>query len=178
MGILNIKALHIIFVVTWFAGLFYIVRLFIYHVEANEKSEPQKEILTEQFKIMEKRLWFGIAWPSAVLTWVFGSMLLAHTPEFLSMPWMHVKLTMVALLSIYHLLCGKILNQLKNNHIRYTSNQLRAWNEVATVFLVSIVFLVELQNTMSWIYALIGLIMFSAILMTGIRIYKKKRESV
>ncbi|HVF96269.1 MAG TPA: CopD family protein, partial [Flavisolibacter sp.] len=67
-----LKALHIIFIVTWFAGMFYIVRLFIYNTEAAEKPEPEKSILQKQFSIMSKRLWFGITWPSAVMTLVFG----------------------------------------------------------------------------------------------------------
>lgn len=176
MGILNIKALHIIFVVTWFAGLFYIVRLFIYHREAVDKPEPEKTILIEQFKIMERRLWFGIAWPSAVLTFIFGGLLLVNTPAFLEMPWMHVKLTMVVLLAAYHIHCGKILRQMKAGEFKHTSNQLRVWNEVATIFLVSIVFLVELQNTMNWLYALFGLVVFAGTLMFAIRTYKKIRN--
>ena len=67
-----VLSLHIIFIVTWFAGLFYIVRLFIYHTEAEAKPEPEKSILQNQYKIMEKRLWYGITWPSLVLTLIFG----------------------------------------------------------------------------------------------------------
>ncbi len=177
MTILNIKALHIIFVVTWFAGLFYIVRLFIYHVEACQKQETEKNILTEQFKIMEKRLWYGITWPSAVLAVLFGTILLIHTPDFLEMPWMRVKLIIVTLLVGYHFLCGKILEKLKTNTVNFTSNQLRIWNEMATIFLVSIVFLVELQNTFNWVYALLGLLVFSGLLMIAICIYRKIRNS-
>lgn len=176
MSNLNFKSLHIIFVVTWFAGLFYIVRLFIYHVEAYKKSELEKNILIEQFKIMEKRLWFGIAWPSAILSILFGILLLIYTPGFLEMTWMHIKLSLVLLLGVYHLLCGKIMNELKLNVVNYTSNQLRVWNEVATIFLVSIIFLVEFQNAINWLFALGGLLIFSACLMFAIRIYKKMRH--
>jgi putative membrane protein len=175
MNILYIKALHIIFVVTWFAGLFYIVRLFIYDVEANDKPEIERTILTNQFRIMQKRLWYGITWPSAVLTWVFGLWLLFSNIDFLKMPWFHVKLTAVVLLTIYHFLCGVILNQLRDGKCKYTSGQLRVWNEVATLFLVTIVFVIELQHSLNWIWGLLGLLGFTVILMLAIKVYKKFR---
>jgi putative membrane protein len=175
MNIFYIKALHIIFVVTWFAGLFYIVRLFIYDVEANNKPALEKEILTTQFRIMQRRLWYGITWPSAVLTWVFGIWLVLNNIDFLKMPWFHVKLTAVVLLTLYHFSCGYILNQLKNNNCKYSSGQLRIWNEVATLFLVTIVFVVEVQHALNWVWGLVGLIGFAAILMLAIKIYKKLR---
>ena len=84
---LYIKALHIIFIVTWFSGLFYIVRLFIYNTEAKEKTEPEKSILQKQFSTMINRLWLGITWPSAVLTFIFGGWiwyLLGFTPKWFS----------------------------------------------------------------------------------------------
>ena len=175
MNILYIKALHIIFVVTWFAGLFYIVRLFIYDVEANDKPEIERTILTNQFRIMQKRLWYGITWPSAVLTWVFGLWLLFSNIDFLKMPWFHVKLTAVVLLTIYHFLCGVILNQLRDGKCKYTSGQLRVWNEVATLFLVTIVFVIELQHSLNWIWGILGLLGFTVILMLAIKVYKKFR---
>ena len=101
MDFLYIKALHIIFIVTWFAGLFYIVRLFIYHAEAEKKEEPAKSILQEQYRLMEKRLWYIITWPSAILASIFAFWMLYDQPMFLSMPWMHVKLTFVLALYFY-----------------------------------------------------------------------------
>jgi len=175
MNLLYIKALHIIFVVTWFAGLFYIVRLFIYDVESKDKPEFERIILSNQFKVMQKRLWYGITWPSAILTWIFGLWLVISNMDFLKMPWFHVKLTFVLLLSLYHLSCGHILKQLKNNTCTYTSNQLRIWNEVATLFLVSIVFVVEIQHALNWVWGLIGLLIFTVILMLAIKVYKKYR---
>ena len=145
------KALHIIFVVTWFAGLFYIVRLFIYHVEANQKNEPEKSILANQFQIMQKRLWFGITWPSMILTIVFGTLMIVETPGYLKLPYMHIKLGFVVLLIIYHFSCHAIFNQLKNGACKLSSFKLRIWNEVATLFLVCIVFLVVLKNTIDFI---------------------------
>ena len=170
---LYVKSLHIIFVVTWFAGLFYIVRLFIYFAEAAEKPEPEKTILQNQFKLMQKRLWYGITWPSAVLTLIFGSWML-HL--YGSIPgWLLVKLCFVLGLFLYHISCHKIFKQQQSGILKYNSTKLRIWNEVATLFLVSIVFLVVLKNSVSFLWGILGLILFAAILMLAIRIYKKLR---
>ena len=175
MSYLYLKALHIIFVVTWFAGLFYIVRLFIYHTEAFERPKNEQEILINQFQTMEKRLWYGITWPSCILTLVFGSSLLHHWLPLSSNPWLISKLAMVVLLFLYHLLCGSILKKLKEGRSPYSSMQLRILNEVSTIFLVGIVFLVSLKNLMSMIYGIIGLIIFSIILMIAIKVYRNIR---
>ena len=172
-----LKALHIIFVVTWFAGLFYIVRLFIYHVEAFEKNNTAKEILIPQYKLMEKRLWYGITWPSAILTLVFGGSLLISNPYLLKMPFMHVKLSFLVGLYVYQIICHQIFKKLQNNiSTKWTSNKLRVWNEVATIFLFSIVFVVILKSALNWIYGVTGLLVFSILLMLAIRVYKKLRK--
>lgn len=178
MNLLYIKALHIIFVVTWFAGLFYIVRLFIYHAEAQDNQEPGKSILQNQYKIMEKRLWYGITWPSAILTLIFGPWLVyeMYGWEFVSQPWLVLKLSLVLLLLIYHFSCHKIFLQLQKDLVKYSSTQLRVWNEVATVFLVSIVFVVVLKDMISFVWGLVGLAIFTLVLMVAIRIYKSARE--
>ena len=175
MDFLYVKALHIIFVVTWFAGLFYIPRLFIYHVEAEIKSEPAKEILQTQYKLMSKRLWYIITWPSAVLASFFAFWLLYKNPDYLTMPWMHVKLAFVLALYVYHYSCQKIFNQLQNDSIKYSSFKLRIWNEVATIILFSIVFLVTLKSAINWIWGVVGIFLFGILLMLGIKLYKKIR---
>lgn len=177
MNPLYIKALHIIFVVTWFAGLFYIVRLFIYHVEAESKEESAKAILQEQYKIMSRRLWYGITWPSAILTAFFaGWLLYTNFGYYLSQPWMHVKLTFVMALYVYHFMCHRIFVQLQQNKIKYSSFKLRIWNEVATIFLFAIVFLVTLKEAMSWVWGVVGIVLFGILLMLAIRAYKKMRD--
>lgn len=173
MDFLNLKALHIVFVITWFAGLFYIVRLFIYHAEAELKTEPEKKILQTQYKLMSKRLWLIITWPSAIITSLFAFWMLYQNPLYLEMPWMQVKLGFVALLYAYQLACHKIYTQLQNDIVKYTSKQLRIWNEVATIILFSIVFLVVLKSAVNWIYGVIGIILFSVLLMLGVKLYKK-----
>ncbi|MET1258378.1 MAG: CopD family protein [Flavobacteriaceae bacterium] len=171
-----IKALHLIFVVTWFAGLFYIPRLFINHIEADAKPSPEREILSTQFKLMAKRLWFIITWPSAILCTIFAIWLLVLMPEWLQQPWMHVKLGFVGLLFVYHIRCHLMFKQLQRDIVKYTSRYMRIWNEVATLVLFAIVFLVILKNAFNWIYGVIGIFALSLALMFGIRLYKRIRD--
>jgi len=174
-----IKALHIIFVVTWFAGLFYIVRLFIYHSETIDKPEIEQEILQKQYKIMSKRLWAIIAWPSAIITLILAILLLASPTGkiFLEQGWMHLKLGFVFLLYLYHMLCHVLYKQLQNNEIKFTSGQLRIWNEVATIILFSVVFIIVLKSSIDWVFGVLGILGLTVLLMLGIRIYKKIRKN-
>lgn len=176
MTYLYLKALHIIFVITWFAGLFYIVRLFIYHTEALGKNEPEKTILSEQLALMSKRLWLIISWPSAILTLILGTLLLVTQPSWLKMPFMHIKLGFVAMLFVYHFACHKIYRQLQSGIAKYSSTQLRVFNEVATLILFAVVFLIVLKSQLSWIWGTVGLISFAMILMIAIKLYKKFRK--
>lgn len=170
---LYIKSLHIIFIVTWFSGLFYIVRLFIYNTEAQDKPSPEKEILTSQFNIMIRRLWFGITWPSAVLTLIFGVWLASY---FNPVPlWLWIKLSFVVLLYAYHFSIQKIFKDEMNGRFLYSSGKLRIWNEVATILLVAIVMLVTVKTGMSWVWGITGLLVFVIILMSAIKIYKIMR---
>lgn len=175
MPIEYIKALHIIFVVTWFAGLFYIVRLFIYHVEAQEKPELERKILQTQFKQMESRLWYIITWPSMLLVLTSG-MWLAYTFNYWVQPWMLLKLAFVFGLILYHLHCGRVFKQLQNDTTTWSPLTLRIWNEVSTVFLVAIVFIVVLKNAFNWVWGVAGLALFAAFLLLAIRVYKKIRS--
>jgi len=171
-----LKALHIIFIVTWFAGLFYIVRLFVYQVEANETEEPKRSILIEEYKRNSKRLWLGITWPSAIITLILGTWILVDQPQWLQLGFMHIKLTMVFLLYVYHIICHRIYLQLQNDIYKYSSQKLRVWNEVATILLVGIVFIIVLKSALSMVKGLIGLVIFTVVLMIAIRIYKQIRE--
>ena len=171
---LYIKALHIIFIVTWFSGLFYIVRLFIYNAEAAQKEEPEKSILQKQFSIMIRRLWLGITWPSAILTLIFGLWIwyiYGYLPQ-----WLLIKLCFVAGLYLYHFSLHVIYRQQSAGIFKYSSQQLRIWNEVATIFLITIVILVVVKQNMSWVWGLTGLILFVVILMSAIKIYKLIRD--
>lgn len=171
---LYVKALHIIFIVTWFSGMFYIVRLFIYHREAADKAEPERGILTAQLGLMSKRLWYGITWPSAVLTLIFGLWmwyLIGSLPT-----WLAIKLCFVAGLFAYHFSLHHIFKQQQRGVFRYSSQQLRIWNEVATIFLVAIVMLVVVKQSLSWLWGIVGLLLFVVVLMSAIKIYKAIRK--
>lgn len=170
-----ILAIHIIFIVCWFAGLFYIVRLFIYHTEAQEKPEPDRSILSMQFEIMEHRLWYVITVPSMFLVVAAGLTMLYLMPVWLQQSWMHLKLTFVLGLIVYHFICQKKIKQMKKGVFKWTSTQLRIWNEVSTIFLFAIVFLAVLKNSLSWIYGIVGLLAFTMIIMSAVKVYKYYR---
>lgn len=171
-----IKALHIIFVVTWFAGLFYIVRLFIYQVEALEKTEEEKAILLPQLNLMAQRLWYIITWPSAILTLILGFWVLYYRWGYMQLGFMHAKLGFVLVLYIYHMICHKIFKDLQNGKAKWTSTQLRMWNELATLLLFAIVFLIVLKSLISVVWGIAGLLALSVLMMLGIKWYKKVRE--
>lgn len=173
---LYIKALHLIFVITWFAGLFYIPRLFVYHIEASQKPEPQKGILIPQLQLMTRRLWYIITWPSAVLTSLFAFWLLYLRPVLLEEDWMLVKLGFVVLLYAYHYKCHLIFKELQNNIIKWSSNQMRLWNEGSTLILFAVIFLVVVRDAVNWIYGVIGIILLSIILMLGFKMYQRIRS--
>lgn len=170
------KAIHIIFVVCWMAGLFYMVRLFIYHTEARDKSVEEYQILHKQFMLMESRLWWVITTPSMYLTVVAGLVMLYQAPALLQAGWMHVKLTFVLGLIIYHFISERIMMRLREEKSGWTSGRLRMWNEVATLFLFAIVFMVVLKSAVSWIFGVAGLLLLSIMLMMGIRLYKRYRK--
>jgi putative membrane protein len=171
---LYIKALHIIFIVTWFSGMFYIVRLFIYNTEAGDRPEAEKTILRNQFSIMIRRLWFGITWPSAVLTLIFG---VAMWSMLGALPgWLAVKLAFVLGLYLYHFSLHLIYRQQMAGVFRYSSQKLRIWNEVATIFLVAIVMIVVVKQSLSWVWGLAGLALFVIALTSAIKIYKSVRK--
>jgi protoporphyrinogen IX oxidase len=168
---LYIKALHIIFVVTWFAGLFYVVRLFIYNREAHDKPEPERRILQQQFGIMIKRLWFGITWPSCILTLTFGTWMLVL---FGSVPlWLIIKVVFVVGLFLYHISLHILYRQQKVGNFKFTSTQLRIWNEVATLWLIAIVMLVVIKNIISLMWGVIGLACVALLMLIVIKVVRK-----
>ena len=169
-----IKALHIIFVVTWFSGMFYMVRLFIYNTEAGDKDELTKEVLRRQFGIMIKRLWLGITWPSAILTVVFGIWMIVLLGTIST--WLWIKLLFVIGLLAYHFSLQYLYTAQKAGIFKYSSQQLRIWNEVATLFLVAIVMLAVVKQNLSWLWGLIGLVILMIIFLIAIRIYKRLRQ--
>ena len=173
MNYLYFKSPHLIFMVCWFAGLFYVVRLFIYHKEADRKKESVKVILQVQYNLMSKRLLSIITWPAAILTTFFGVSMLVDNPILLQQNWMHIKLSFILLLWLYTYSCQIILNQIKIGQIRTTEIKLRIWNEVATLIMFAIIFMAVLKDSISWIYATLSLVGLAVLLMISIKLYKK-----
>jgi putative membrane protein len=179
-----LKALHIIFVVTWFAGLFYMPRLFIYNVEAQEiEDEKIRSAVTQRFTVMMRRLWYGITIPSAILTLVFGLLVMFHPSYdwykllFTEVGrWLLIKLGFILVLYAYFISLHLIFKQQERVIFKYSSEQLRIWNEVATVLLIAIVFLAAVKNALSLLYGVVGIIVLIVLLMSAIKIYKGIRE--
>ncbi|MDB5049342.1 MAG: protoporphyrinogen oxidase [Fibrobacteres bacterium] len=159
---LYIKALHLVAVVSWFAGLLYIVRLFIYHVEAEGRPEPERSLLQSQFALMERRLWYGITCPAAIAAAGFGLYMMVRIRAW-EAGWFQLKLVLLALLIGYHLYCGRIRKDLAAGRCRLSSVSLRIWNEVATLLLFAIVFTAVLKSpwaagkAMGWVVVVAGI---------------------
>lgn len=171
---LPLKALHIVSIVAWFAGLFYIVRLFVYLRETQDRAQAERDVLEPQLKLMASRLWFGITWPAAIASVAFGLGLLQY---FWPPPlWLELKLLLVVGLVGYHLQCHRIHAGLQRGERVWSSRAFRMWNELATLFLVGIVFLVVMKDALSLVYGVVGLAIFTAVLMAGIVGYRRYRE--
>ena len=171
-----IKALHVIFIVTWFAGLFYGVRLFVYLAEAKEKPQNEREVLVPQYQLMLKRLCYGISWLSMILATAFGTWMVVDNPGILQVGYMQVKFAFVGGLIIYHLVCHAFFSKLIAGTDSRSGNFYRIWNEFATLFLVAIIFIIMMRDSLNWIYGLLGFLAFAIALMIAIKIYKRIRE--
>lgn len=178
MDYFTLKALHLIGMVSWFAGLFYIPRLFIYDVEAGDRPDAVRDGMRDQLRIMQRRLWYIITWPAMIFTTVFGAwMLLRLWQTSGTLPgWMHVKLTLIVVLMLYHLQCGRIRKQLAAGTFTWSSPRLRMWNEVATLLLVAIIFLAVKKAALDAVWAAVGLVVLGVVLMILIRVYRKIRQ--
>ena len=175
MEILYLKSVHIIFVVTWMAGLFYLPRLMVYAAEANQLEDATaRGILLNQYQVMKKRLLYGITWPSAVITFCIGMRFLMIYPLT---DWLKLKLVFVICMFLYHFSLQFIFKRQERGVFTFSSQKLRAWNEVPTVLLVAIVFLVVLKNTVDFWWGLLGLFSLVILLMSAIRIYKYTRKN-
>ena len=169
------KALHVVGFVAWFAGLFYLVRILIYHSEAMEKSEPDRSVLIDQFKLMEQRVYKIICNPAMMTTWLFGIGMLIWNRAYLELPWMHLKLTLVVLFTVYHIYCKYLMNKMAKGERPVSTYMLRVLNEGGTLFLVAIAFIAVLgiKNQLNYLYYGVGLILFAILILLGIRKYRK-----
>lgn len=173
-----IKSLHIIFVVSWFAGLFYLPRLLVYHVEAQAKEALEKKILSAQFEKMERLLFNAIMIPAMFLTWITGLVLIysAWWDGFNAHTWLHLKLGFVVCITLYHFACRHIIIQFRQGNFILSGPQLRLFNEIATILLVAIVFLVVGKNGLDWLYGLGGFVGFAILIMTAVTVVKRFRS--
>jgi len=169
------KAFHLIGMVAWFAGLFYLVRIFVYHAEAQDKPAVERAILIAQFKIMEQRVLKIIVTPGMVWTWIFGIAMLVNNPAFLQQGWIHVKLLLLIVLSGYHGYCSRLVKQMAKDEVNFTSFQFRLLNEVPTLFLFSIIFLAVLKSTLNTFYLFVGIILLGAVFYFAAKAYRKRR---
>jgi putative membrane protein len=174
-----LKSLHIIFVVSWFAGLFYLPRLLVYHAEAQEQDAQTREILSKQFEKMEKLLFNAIMIPAMFLTWITGLTMIYLTwwDSFGSHTWLHLKLAFVVGITIYHFVCRYLIRKFRSGEFILTGNQLRLFNEIATILLVAIVFIVIAKNTFDMLLGMGGFIIFAIVIMAAVTIVKKIRTN-
>ncbi|MBC8259852.1 MAG: protoporphyrinogen oxidase HemJ [SAR324 cluster bacterium] len=174
MYYLSLKAIHIIGVIVWFAGLFYLGRLFVYHQETAELPEPERSALKKQFSLMEKRLYYGITWPGLCISIVFGTALIF---ELGLQNWLYSKIALVALLVVYHLWCGSLRKSLLNDKCKWSGKQFRLFNEIPTLLLVSLVFVVVFKNVFSWSVFLL-LLGALTLLIVGVVQWLAKRRNI
>lgn len=170
------KSLHIVGVVVWFAGLFYLVRLFIYHREADDLAEPTREAFRSQYALMERRLANIITTPGMAVAVAMALGLLSVQPAWLHQGWMHAKLAVVAILLLYHGFCYRLMGQLREGTCRWSAKQLRALNELPTLLLVAAVLLVVFKNqfpTGAATWFIVALVVFMA---ASIQFYARWRR--
>lgn len=170
------KAFHIVGFVSWFAGLFYLVRMFVYHAEAEDKPEALRADWKKQFTLMQWRVYKMIATPALVITWVCGLSMLTINPALLQQGWMHVKLTLLFLLVAYHFYCRHIIRLQEQGTDRKSSMHYRLLNELPTLFLVAIVLLAVRRNLIDFAKLFAGVLVFGVVLFGLVKAYKRRRE--
>lgn len=176
MTYLYVKALHIIFVVSWFAALFYLPRLFVYQIEALERPDQERDVLVPQLQLMARRLWFIIGWPAAVLAVIFGLWMLHLNPGLIQVAWMQWKLGFIVLLIAYHIRMHVMLKKLEAGTLSWSSKAMRLWNEGATVILFAVVFLAVVKSALGWVWGVVGIIALGVTLMLLFKAYTAYRK--
>lgn len=181
------KALHVVGFVSWFAGLFYLGRIFVYDEEASGKAEPAQTTLRQQFNLMEWRVYRIICNPAMMITWAAGLVMLALgwvsplIPNYLSSGtpgWMHLKLLLLLLMTVYHLWNKRIIRRMEQGQRPFSSWQYRLLNEMPTLFLIAISYIAVYgkAGTLNYLYLFGGILLFVGMIFLGARAYKKSRE--
>lgn len=170
------KALHLIGMVSWMSGAFYLVRILVYHVEALARAEPERSVLARQFATMEGKVYNIILKPAVVITWTFGSVMLAIQPGLLLQGWLLVKLAFVLGFTVYTWRCGVWMRELENGTRQFSHVFFRAMNEVPTIILAAVVFLAVYRHGVNWFYLVLGLGLFSFLIFSAVRKVAKKQS--
>ncbi len=172
-----IKSLHLIFVTTWFAGLFYHFRILVNQAEAARKPEPDRTILTKQFNTMSTRVWYIITWPSCLLGLAFGLWLAIKMPDILQEPWMHIKLLVVLLFFLLHLYGQRTTKNIRATPLIYKPLLLRLLGEVPTLLMAIIILLVIMKHRFSWMWGTLAVAIMAVILTLVVQGYRKKADT-
>jgi len=173
------KIIHIVGFVAWFAGLFYLVRMFVYHTEAFDHDSPKREILTEQFNTMEWRVYKIICNPAMMITWTFGLLMIyvyGYAWFALSI-WLHIKIALLILLTIYHVYCKRLILKLAAGKTGFSSTQFRLFNEVPTLFLITITALAVFKNGANPLILIATIVGIAVLLVVFTKLYKNSRKS-
>lgn len=175
---LLLKTIHIFGFVAWFGGLFFIVRIFVYHREAHDHKEPKGSILRKEYEQIEQRIFKIICRPAMILTWLCGiGMIAMNGWEWLSLNnWLHVKLGLLLYLSWYTEHCKVMARKLVDGTTTLSSFQFRLWNELPTILLLSIALLAVYKNTLNYWKAALGIVLFGLTIFALAKLYKNYRE--
>ncbi len=173
------KIVHIIGFVAWFAGLFYLVRMFVYHTEAYDYEEPKSGILRTQFNLMEWRVYSIICNPAMMITWTFGLLMIYMYGYdwFAANTWLHFKIVLLILMTVYHVYCKKLIKKLEKGKTGFSSTKFRLFNEIPTLFLILITSLAVLKNGTNPFILVATIVGIAVLLVVITKLYKKNRES-
>lgn len=170
------KALHLIGMVSWMAGLFYLVRIMVYHAEAQGQDEPARSLLLRQYNAMEWKAYKIILQPAVIITWSFGVTMLCLQPVWLQQGWMHVKLALLLLLTGYTHYCKIHIRRLQNGTSTFTHLHYRALNEAPTILMTGIIFLAVFKDRINGLYLGLGLVLFSGLIFSAVRRANRSRK--
>jgi len=171
------KVIHIVGFVAWFSGLFFLVRIFVYHTEAFKESEPAQSVLRNKFSTIELKVFKIICQPAMLITWIFGCAMVFHNgwDWFKLNYWLHFKLILVFMLSAYTDYCRVLIRKLVKGPSQFSSFQFRLWNELPSILLLSIALLAVYKNSLDFLKAGLGIILFALVIYIFAKVYRTKR---
>jgi protoporphyrinogen IX oxidase len=169
------KALHLVGAISWMAGLFYLVRIMVYHAEAAAKPDAERRVLEPQFSLMEWKAYRIILQPAVIITWSFGCVMLSVQPAWLHDGWLHGKLFFLLLLTGYTHYCKSHIKALENGSSTFTHLHYRVLNEIPTILMVGILFLAVFKQRINWWYLGAGILLFTALILSAVKKVNRKQ---